>query len=61
MMKIPDKSEFGGKGNMPEKMNQGDWLNQCEEQGCIVSPTRPQSTRTFPNKFRTLWVIQHLR
>ena len=26
MMKIPPASDFGGKSNIPEKVNQADWL-----------------------------------
>src|SRR5262249_59657769 len=30
MLKIPDKSEFGGKSNIPEKLTQVDWLKQTK-------------------------------
>src|SRR5512133_3659465 len=35
MLKIPDKSEFGGKSNIPEKLTQVDWLKQTKNIGCI--------------------------
>ena len=34
MMKIPDKSEFGGKGKMPEKLTQNEYLNLMKSNGC---------------------------
>ena len=34
MMKIPDKSEFGGKGKIPAKMTQNEYLNQIKSNGC---------------------------
>ncbi|MGZ8444992.1 MAG: carboxypeptidase-like regulatory domain-containing protein, partial [Candidatus Binatia bacterium] len=33
MMKIPDKSEFGGKGNIPAKIGYTDWLNSMKSNG----------------------------
>ena len=35
MMKIPDKSEFDGKGNIPEKINQGAWLTELKNRSCV--------------------------
>ena len=35
MLKIPDKSDFGGKSNIPEKLTQVDWLKQTKNIGCI--------------------------
>src|SRR3954466_16360408 len=35
MMQIPDKSEFGGKSEIPEKLTQVDWLKQMKNIGCI--------------------------
>src|SRR5689334_9502724 len=49
MLKIPDKSEFGGKGGIPEKIKQTDWLNTMKNNGCIGCHQLGQlSTRTFP-------------
>src|SRR5216683_2839419 len=35
MMKIPPAGEFGGKGDIPEKLTQTDWLKQMKNIGCI--------------------------
>jgi hypothetical protein len=49
MLKIPDKSEFGGKGKIPEKITQTEWLNTMKNNGCIGCHQLGQlSTRTFP-------------
>src|SRR3989475_5426131 len=49
MLKIPDKSEFGGKSNIPEKLTQVDWLKQTKNIGCIgCHQLGQQSTRTIP-------------
>src|SRR6476620_7182852 len=49
MLKIPDKSEFGGKSNIPEKLTQIDWLKQTKNIGCIgCHQLGQQSTRTIP-------------
>jgi len=49
MMKIPDKSEFGGKSNIPEKLTQSDWLKQMKNIGCIgCHQLGQESTRTIP-------------
>jgi hypothetical protein len=49
MLKIPDKSEFGGKGKIPEKITQTAWLNAMKNNGCIGCHQLGQlSTRTFP-------------
>jgi len=49
MLKIPDKSEFGGKSDIPEKITQIDWLKQVKNIGCIgCHQLGQQSTRTFP-------------
>src|SRR4029434_609643 len=34
MMKIPDKSEFDGKGKIPEKLTQDEYLNLMKSNGC---------------------------
>ena len=35
MMKIPDASEFGGKGAIPAKITQSEWLNSMKNNGCV--------------------------
>ena len=50
MMKIPDKSEFGGKGKIPEKITQTEWLNSMKSNGCVGCHQLGQlATRTFPS------------
>jgi hypothetical protein len=52
MLKIPDKSEFGGKSTIPEKLTQVDWLKQTKNIGCIgCHQLGQQSTRTIPAAF----------
>src|SRR5690242_19343746 len=34
MLKIPDKSEFGGKGKIPAKLTQDGYLNLMKSNGC---------------------------
>jgi hypothetical protein len=49
MLTIPDKSEFGGKGPIPAKVTQSEWLNGMKNNGCIGCHQLGQlSTRTFP-------------
>ena len=50
MMKIPDKSQFGGSGNIPAKISYTDWMNSMvKSNGCIGCHQLGQlSTRTFP-------------
>jgi hypothetical protein len=49
MMKIPDKSEFGGKSTIPANVTQAAWLNAMKNNGCIGCHQLGQlSTRTFP-------------
>src|SRR5947209_10960417 len=49
MMQIPDKSEFGGKSEIPEKLTQVDWLKQMKNIGCIgCHQLGQEATRTFP-------------
>jgi hypothetical protein len=51
MLKIPDASEFGGKGAIPAKITQSDWLNSMKNNGCIGCHQMGQrSTRTFPRE-----------
>ena len=49
MMKIPDKSEFGGKGKIPEKMTQNEYLNLMKSNGCANCHSQGvEAMRTFP-------------
>lgn len=49
MLKIPDANEFGGKGNIPAKITQTEWLNSMKNNGCVGSHQMGQlSTRTIP-------------
>ena len=51
MLKIPETSEFGGKGAIPSKITQNDWLNAMKNNGCIGCHQLGQlSTRTFPRE-----------
>jgi hypothetical protein len=51
MMKIPDASEFGGKGKIPAKVTQSQWLNSMKNNGCVGCHQMGQlSTRTFPRE-----------
>src|SRR5918999_2104937 len=35
MLKIPEASEFGGKGKIPAKVTQSQWLNSMKNNGCV--------------------------
>jgi hypothetical protein len=49
MMKIPDKSEFGGKGKLPAKLTQDEYLNLMKSNGCAnCHSIGVKSMRTFP-------------
>lgn len=49
MLKIPESSEFGGKGAIPANLTQAGWLNSMKSNGCIGCHQLGQlSTRTFP-------------
>ena len=51
MLKIPEASEFGGKGAIPAKITQSEWLNSMKNNGCIGCHQLGQlSTRTFPSE-----------
>ena len=51
MMKIPEASEFGGKGKIPAKITQSEWLNSMKNNGCVGCHQLGQlSTRTFPRE-----------
>ena len=52
LMKIPPASEFGGKGPIPEKITQNDWLRQMNNVDCIgCHQLGQESTRTVPAQF----------
>ena len=49
MLTIPPSTEFGGKGAIPGKITQPQWLNSMKSNGCIGCHQLGQlSTRTFP-------------
>ena len=49
MMKVPDKSEFGGNGKIPPKVTQNEWLTTLKNRSCIGCHQLGQlSTRIFP-------------
>ncbi len=49
MMKIPEASEFGGKGTIPAKITQTDWLTVIKNRSCVgCHQIGQRSTRTFP-------------
>jgi hypothetical protein len=49
LMKIPPANEFGGKGAIPEKITQNDWLRQMNNVDCIgCHQLGQESTRTIP-------------
>src|SRR5687768_15625940 len=35
MLTVPDASEFGGKGRIPAKVTQGDWLTHIKNRSCV--------------------------
>src|SRR5262245_34854810 len=50
MMKIPDKDQFGGKSDIPEKLSQVDWLKQMKNIGCVgCHQLGQEATRTIPS------------
>ena len=51
MMKIPDKSEFGGKGKIPEKLTLNRYLNLVKSNGCAnCHSIGNRFMRTFPKE-----------
>jgi hypothetical protein len=49
MLKIPDKSEFGGKGKIPAKISQNRWIDTMKVNGCAnCHQLGTLATRTFP-------------
>ena len=52
MLKIPDKDQFGGKSDIPDKVSQSDWLTAMKNQACVGCHQLGQlSTRTIPAAF----------
>ena len=50
MLKIPEKSQFGGARDIPESLTQEEWLTRMKNQGCIGCHQLGQlSTRTIPH------------
>ena len=50
MMKIPDKSEFGGKGKIPANITQNEYLNLMKSNGCAnCHAIGNRAMRTFPD------------
>jgi hypothetical protein len=49
MLKIPSQDQFGGKGDIPDKVTQIDWLTAIKNQACVGCHQLGQlSTRTIP-------------
>lgn len=49
MLQIPDKAQFGGKSDIPEKFTQVDWLTAIKNQACVGCHQLGQlATRTVP-------------
>jgi hypothetical protein len=54
MLKIPEAAEFGGKGQIPEGIDQQRWIYQMKNSGCIGCHQLGQlSTRTIPASLGT--------
>ncbi len=52
MLKIPDKSQFGGKSDIPAKVTQQEWLTTIKNRACVgCHQLGQESTRTFPAAF----------
>src|ERR1043166_6321268 len=50
MVKLPDKSEFGAKGKIPEKLTQEGYLNLMKSNGCAnCHSIGIRAMRTFPS------------
>jgi hypothetical protein len=51
MLKIPEASEFGGKGKIPAKVTQSEWVNSLKNNGCAgCHQMGTLATRTFPRE-----------
>jgi hypothetical protein len=54
MLKIPAADQFGGKGDIPDKVTQTDWLTTIKNQQCVGCHQLGQlATRTIPAAFGT--------
>jgi hypothetical protein len=54
MLKIPDKDQFGGKTDIPEKITQQEWLTDIKNRACIgCHQIGQKATRTIPAAFGT--------
>lgn len=52
MLKIPDKSQFGGKSDIPAKVTQQDWLTVIKNRACVGCHQQGnEATRTIPAAF----------
>jgi len=52
MMKIPPKSDFGGKSDIPAKITQAEWLTTIKNRACVgCHQLGQESTRTLPAAF----------
>jgi hypothetical protein len=52
MLKIPDASKFGAKGDIPEKVTQTDWIRRMKNNGCVgCHQMGTLATRTIPAVF----------
>jgi len=52
MLKIPDKDQFGGNGDIPKGLTQVDWLTALKNQACVGCHQLGQlATRTIPAAF----------
>ncbi len=52
MLKIPDKSEFGGEGAIPEGVTQNEWLIHMKNRDCVgCHQLGNEATRTLPAAF----------
>ncbi len=54
MLKVPTADEFGGKGDIPAKITQKEWLTMIKNQQCVGCHQLGQlATRTIPAAFGT--------
>jgi hypothetical protein len=54
MLKIPAADQFGGKGEIPGKITQAEWLTAIKNQACVGCHQLGQlGTRTIPAQFGT--------
>ena len=52
MLKIPDKSQFGGKSAIPENVTQEEWLTHIRNRDCVgCHQLGQEATRTLPAAF----------